>query len=140
MTTTLSSTIAGGPALRKGKPVASKSASDALSELDEILILAVVKLNDSDVPAYGASVFRILSDWDRPTSLGTIHSGLERLARKGYIEMKFSDHHFPKQGGKKIRLIKSTPLGIEKAKSHGMKRARIYQKVWGFECPILSTS
>ncbi len=120
-----------GVSIRNSQNAAEKlEAAKALSSLDEFVLLSVIKLNNDESPAYGATVYRQLEKWQQKTSLGTIHSSLARLNRRGYISLKLEQSPRPKPGGKKTRLAKVTPLGKAAAESTHKAREDVYRQIW----------
>lgn len=79
-----------------------------LGEFEELVLLTVGILNGE---AYGISVMdEIASHTGRKVSVSTIHTTLNRLEQKGFIE-SYTGGASPTRGGRRKRLYKITLAG-----------------------------
>jgi DNA-binding PadR family transcriptional regulator len=88
----------------------SKTANrDSLGELEQLLMLAVVRLGSS---AYGAEIQRELEDAvGRRLTISTIYVTLVRLEKKGLVRSHRSEPTATR-GGKQKRVFRLTPRGV----------------------------
>ena len=82
---------------------------DHLGEFEQIVLLAVVRLEDQ---AYGVPIRReIEKRTGRSLTVGALYRTLDRLEDKGYVTSKFSDPT-PERGGRSKRYFKVGPLAM----------------------------
>jgi len=82
---------------------------DMLSRTEELLLLAVWKLQDE---AYGAGIRDFLVErTDDDFSIGVVYSTLDRLARKGMLRTRIGDPT-PERGGRAKRYFHLTEKGV----------------------------
>ena len=82
--------------------------SDALGEFEQLVLLAVLRLDDE---AYGAAIGRALREHaDRDASPGAIFTTLERLEARGLVRSRFGDPT-PERGGRRKRFYRLRPAG-----------------------------
>lgn len=94
-----------------------------LSNQDEVLLLAILKLKDN---AYGMTIRREVSkatgkDW----SIGAVYDPLYRLEKKGLVESYLSDPT-NRRGGRSKRIFKVRKKGFDALIAH----KRIREKLW----------
>ncbi|MEM6523693.1 MAG: PadR family transcriptional regulator [Bacteroidota bacterium] len=79
-----------------------------LGEFEELVLLIVGLLDDD---AYGAAIIQELeAKTARSTSVGAVHSGLNRLLDKGFIKSEYGASTESRRGRRKI-YYKLTPAG-----------------------------
>jgi PadR family transcriptional regulator PadR len=82
-----------------------------LGEFEELVLLTIGALQDN---AYGVSVKNEIEDkTDRKVSIGALHSALNRLEKKGFVESKMGGAK-AERGGRRKRFYTITQSG-EKA-------------------------
>lgn len=96
---------------------------DYLGELEQVVLLALVRLEDD---AYGAS---IRAEIDRRTgrdvSIGSLYSALDRMERKGYVTSRLGDPT-PERGGKARRYYALQLPGL-----HALNQSRtMLERLW----------
>lgn len=97
-----------------------------LREFEELVLLAV-KMNGDD--ASGATIQQALDEEaKRAVSLGAIYTALDRLARKGLVESWLGEPT-PVRGGRRKRLYRLTPTGLEQLAEIHKIRNRMWAKV-----------
>jgi PadR family transcriptional regulator PadR len=80
--------------------VSRGTASDALGEFEQSLLLAIVHLGDN---AYGVTIRQeIEARTGRDVAVGALYTSLARLERKGYVRSTMSDPT-PQRGGRSKR-------------------------------------
>jgi len=97
--------------------------SDGLTELEQLVMLSVIRLGDD---AYAAEVRRDLAEGaDREVSAATAHVTLVRLERRGLLDSCESDPE-PVRGGRSRRCFRPTPEGVE-----ALRKAReVMDRMW----------
>lgn len=96
---------------------------DPLSELEQLVLLAVLRIDDD---AYGGSVAELLEERaGRTVTLGTLYNTLGRLEEHGLVESEMGSPT-PVRGGKAKRLYRVTEEGRE-ALQH--TRA-VFERMW----------
>jgi len=87
----------------------SADALDAIPEIDQLVLLAVLRLGDD---AYGIAIQReIGSRAGRSVPLSTIYATLPRLEARGVVRSWFGDPS-PERGGRRRRLYAVEPAGV----------------------------
>lgn len=79
-----------------------------LGEFEEIILLLVAVMNDD---AYGLAIqeqFQIQTD--RTAAIGAVHSALNRLEAKGFVDSKMADAT-SERGGRRKRIFTVTSAG-----------------------------
>ena len=75
---------------------------------ETLLMLAVLRLGEN---AYGVTIREELLDKaGKDVAVGAIYTGLERLARKGYVQSRLGDPT-PERGGRAKRFYRLTAAG-----------------------------
>jgi DNA-binding PadR family transcriptional regulator len=83
---------------------------DMLTKLEELVLIAVLKLKDK---AYGISVYNAIADLTgKDVSLSSVYFPLERLVRKGYLRT-LKGESTPRRGGMSKRYYRVTKSGIK---------------------------
>ena len=97
---------------------------DGLNEVDQLVLLALVRL---DAGAYGVTIrAEITNRSGKPVSMAAVYSSLDRLERKGYAESWLSDPK-PERGGRARKHFKITPEGAAELRdAHGVM-ARMWE-------------
>ncbi len=96
---------------------------DMLSRLEEILLLAIWKLEDR---AYGISIRRqVEKDTGTTWMSGAIYAPLNRLKKNGYVKT-FQAAGSAEKGGRPRIYYRLTPLGMKKLASI----QKVTQSVW----------
>lgn len=94
-----------------------------LGEFEEVVLLAVVRLNDT---AYGVSLRRLIEEeTGRSTSIGSVYTTLERLEQKGYISSRQGEST-PERGGRAKRYYKIESPGIRALNETRTMRAKMW--------------
>ena len=97
--------------------------SDYLSELEELILLAVGILHGN---AYGYTITQeIAAQADRLLSLATVHTGLYRLERKGLMRSTLGGET-ARRGGRRKRLFTLTGAG----QSALQARRAVREQMW----------
>ena len=92
------------------------TASDGLGPFQQLVMLAVLRLNDE---AYGARMQQELEQTaGRSVSIATVYVTMDRLEQRGYVESWLSEPT-PVRGGKSKRFYRLTKSGI-----HALREAR----------------
>jgi len=79
-----------------------------LGELEELILLAVVLLNDQ---AYGVAIKEeIKNRCNRSMTISTVHAALARLEKKGFLESRY-DGKTPERGGRRKHIFSITKSG-----------------------------
>jgi len=100
-----------------------------LSRSEEIILLAIWKLNDN---AYGVTIREQASkDTDREWSFGAIYKPLKKLVHKAYVE-KRSSEPCSERGGRSKYMYSLTQAGKEALRDI----RKIYKTVWTEECKL----
>lgn len=87
----------------------SPDALDAISEIDQLVMLAVLRLG---ADAYGIAVQREIGDRaGRRVPLSTIYAALTRLEAGGHLRSRFGSPS-PERGGRRRRLYAMEPAGV----------------------------
>lgn len=77
---------------------------------ETLLMLAVLRLGEN---AYGVTIRQELLDKaGKDVAVGAIYTGLERLARKGYVQSRLGDPT-PERGGRAKRFYRLTGGGVK---------------------------
>ena len=96
--------------------------NQTLGAFEELVLIAVRALGDD---AYGAQLQRILErETRRAVSLGAVHTVLERLEAKGYIESEASPPT-AQRGGRSRRVFHPTAHGRSALKQTEALRQRL---------------
>lgn len=96
---------------------------EKLGELEELVMLAVVRLEDG---AYGATVRSELAERaGRSVAIATIYVTLMRLEDKGLVSSRMSDPA-PVPGGKARRLFRLTRKGARAL----WQTRRVHERMW----------
>ena len=91
--------------------------SGHLGELEQMVLLAVLRLGDDD--AYGSRVRdELQAKADRGVARGALYVTLDRLVEKGMLDTRVGDP-IPGRGGRPRRYLTVTPAGIT-----ALRRAR----------------
>jgi PadR family transcriptional regulator PadR len=96
------------------------SKSPYLGELEELVLLAILKLGPS---AYGVPIQEALQGADRHLSVGALYVTLDRLQRKGFVT-SWRGEPTPERGGRAKRYYRvesSGKLAIYQAESSRKK-------------------
>jgi PadR family transcriptional regulator PadR len=84
-------------------------AREHLGELEQIVLLAVLRLGDE---AYGVPIrSEIEQRTGRSLTVGALYRTLDRLEAKGYVTSRFSDPT-PERGGRSKRYFKVRPVAV----------------------------
>lgn len=84
------------------------SSQRLLGGFETLLLLAILQLDDR---AYGVTIRReLIEKADKDVAVGAIYTGLERLAKKGFVESRYGDPT-PERGGRAKRFYRVTALG-----------------------------
>ena len=87
--------------------MSSFSEKGLLGELEQLVLLAVLRLNEGHAPAVREE---ILDRTGVELARGSVYVTLDRLDRKGYLDSWFGDPT-PERGGKSKRLFRVTAAG-----------------------------
>jgi len=83
----------------------------AIGEFEYLLLAVASSLGDD---AYGASIRKRLLTYGQPRSIGAIHTGLDRLEKKGLIVTRMGEPT-SERGGRAKRMIQVTAAGTKEA-------------------------
>ncbi|WP_416864623.1 MAG: PadR family transcriptional regulator [Imperialibacter sp.] len=101
-----------------------------LGEFEELILLTVALLNEE---AYGVAIQKeIRKKAGRSVAISAIHSALNRLDSKGFVESAFGEAT-PERGGKRKRIFKVTAFGIK-----SLEQAKELRESYWTEIPQLS--
>jgi len=82
---------------------------DMLTKLEELVLIAVLKLKDE---AYGISVYNtVVKLTGKDVSVSSVYFPLERLVRKGYLRT-LKGESTPRRGGMSKRYYRVTKSGV----------------------------
>ena len=82
----------------------------ALGEVEQLLLFALVTLRDR---AHGIAVRELIeNETGKSLSPGAIHTGYERLQRRGFVESRLGDPT-PVRGGRRKRFYRITEAGAK---------------------------
>lgn len=86
----------------------SRSSLMRLGEFEEVVLLAVLRLNQE---AYGAAIRRDIEErTGRAISISPVYTTLERLEAKGYVRSRLGEPT-PQRGGRRKKYFDLKPLG-----------------------------
>ena len=98
------------------------SPREFLGELEELVLLAVLRLKDG---AYGASILRELDQRaGRDVARGSVYVTLDRLEAKGLIQSRAGEPS-ARRGGRAPRLVRVTQEGLAALSRTQEVRARL---------------
>jgi DNA-binding PadR family transcriptional regulator len=81
-------------------------------EFEQLLLYAVLHLQDSDTGACGPTIRRTLeARTSRVVSPGAVFTALDRLDRRGFVRSALGDPT-PERGGKRKRFYRMRPAGV----------------------------
>ncbi len=81
-----------------------------LGEFEELILLAIGVLGDE---AYGVSIKdELMVRTKKKPSIGALHTALQRLEKKGYVE-SWEGGATNERGGRKKRYYRLTSIGLE---------------------------
>ena len=82
----------------------------ALSEIEQLVLLALARLNDD---AYGVTIRREIEvRGRRPVSIAGVYSCLERMEQRGLVESWLTEPT-PERGGRAKKHFRLTAAGVE---------------------------
>ncbi len=94
----------------------------ALGEVEQLLLFALVTLREQ---AYGVEVRELIErQAGKSLSPGAIHTGYERLERRGYVESELGDPT-PVRGGRRKRFYRITTAGAKALKESYQRLTRM---------------
>ena len=97
-------------------------ARDFLGELEEMVLLAALRLKDG---AYGASILRELDqEAGRDVARGSVYVAIDRLESKGLLETSPGEPA-PGRRGRPRRMVRVTQAGVEALQRSHEVRARL---------------
>jgi DNA-binding PadR family transcriptional regulator len=106
------------------------SPRDRLGELEQIVLLAVLRLGEH---AYGVPVrLEIERRTGRSVTVGALYRTLDRLETKGYVTSRFGDPT-PERGGRSKRYFEVRPLGLRALRTSRQALAAMWE---GLECAV----
>jgi PadR family transcriptional regulator, regulatory protein PadR len=83
---------------------------DTLGSFESMLLLAVLRLGEQ---AYGVTIrHELLTKANKDVAIGAIYTGLERLARKGFVKSRLGDPTSAR-GGRAKRYYRLTARGLK---------------------------
>ena len=99
------------------------TASTLLSEVEHLVLLAVLRLGDR---AYAVTIREEIETQSKVAlTRGTIYITLARLEKKGFLQSRFADPT-PERGGKAKRYFKIRPSALR-----ALRQTRnAFQKMW----------
>jgi len=100
----------------------SKGTHSPLGEFEQLVILAILRLDDN---AYGVTIRQTIHECtDRDPAPGALYNTLDRLEDKGLLKSRAGDPT-PQRGGRSKRFFSVTPSGVEAV----ARAQRAYQKL-----------
>lgn len=97
-----------------------------LGEFEEIILLLVAMLGED---AYGLSIREAFMDQTgRSAAIGAVHSALNRLEDKGFLESKMADAT-NERGGRRKRIFSVTAAGKAALESSRDLRNTIWEQI-----------
>ena len=100
---------------------------DRLSKLEELVLLALVRLREN---AYGVTIRRELGERaKRDVSFSSVYTTLDRLERRGYVASRMGDPT-PERGGRAKRYFRIEAPGIKALNSSRETIARLGEPVY----------
>lgn len=101
---------------------------DALNEVEQLILLALVRLGDA---AYGVPVREEISArTGRSVSVAAVYAALERLENRGQVESWLSDP-LPERGGRARRHYRLTEVGARALHASREEMSRMWQGLDG---------
>ncbi len=95
---------------------------NAIGEVEQLLLFALVALGDK---AHGVAVRELIEEeTSKQLSPGAIHTGYERLQRRGYVRSHLGDPT-PVRGGRRKRFYRITKAGAKALHETHLRLARI---------------
>jgi PadR family transcriptional regulator PadR len=105
------------------QPELSMSPREFLGELEEMVMLAVLRLGPG---AYGASVLRELDEQaGRDVPRGSVYVTLDRLEEKGLVSSHHAGEPTAQRGGRAPRLVAVTEAGLASLRRTRKVRERL---------------
>ena len=99
---------------------------DLLTRLEEVILIAVVKLEDG---AYGVPINREVSKiFGKTYTMGGLYFALDQLVRKEYL-MKRSADPTPKRGGRSRSYYRLTLEGIEALEAIRRHQIKLWEAI-----------
>ncbi|MGD1961603.1 MAG: PadR family transcriptional regulator [Fulvivirga sp.] len=97
-----------------------------IGEFEELVLLVVGILKGK---AYGVNVMdHIKEESNRSVSVSTVHSALNRLEDKGFVESYFGGQS-ELRGGRKKRMYRITPYGIATLQEARLQRENLWSQL-----------
>ena len=85
--------------------------AQSLGEFEQIVLLAILRLNGRNDQAYGVSILAEIADrTGRQSSPGALYTTLHRMEDKGLVSFREGDPT-PERGGRAKRLVQVTSSG-----------------------------
>ena len=103
-----------------------------LGEFEELVLLVIGIMNGD---AYGINVMdEILRNTGRTVTVSTIHSAMNRLETKGFVESYYGGASNTR-GGRRKRLYRITSIGVQVLQEAKQQR----EKLWELFTPVAPT-
>ncbi|GAB5518236.1 MAG: hypothetical protein RhofKO_04870 [Rhodothermales bacterium] len=97
-----------------------------LGEFEELILLAILHL---EATAYAVSVQQcIIEKGKRPTTMGAIYTGLDRLEAKGFVTSELGTAT-PERGGRRKRYYRVTGQGQQALLAAQATRSRMWSGI-----------
>lgn len=97
-----------------------------LGEFEELLLLAIISLLDN---AYAVSIQQCLAGkGKRPTTMGAIYTGLDRLEQKGFVRSELGNVTHAR-GGRRKRFYEVTGAGRAALVEMRQTRERMWEGI-----------
>jgi len=97
-----------------------------LGEFEEIVLLLVAVMDDE---AYGLAIQeRFVAQTGRSAAIGAVHSALNRLEEKGFLDSIMADAT-AKRGGRRKRIFNVTAAGKQALETSRKLRNNLWDKI-----------
>lgn len=99
--------------------------TDYIGELEELVLLAILKLGDG---AYGAALHETLEDAGRKMSIGALYTTLSRLEEKGLASSRMGEPT-AERGGRAKKYFKVKAPGVRALREAESARRKLSPEV-----------
>ena len=104
--------------------MAAPSQRDSLGEFEQLILLAVARLDDD---AYGVTIRHEIEErTGRDVAIGALYTALDRLERKGFVRSTMSAPT-AERGGRSKRHFRMKPAGAAALRQSRERLARMWE-------------
>ena len=96
--------------------------NENIQVFEELVLLAILKLDSLDSGAYGAAIHELLEEVGRNVAIGALYTTLSRLEKKGYVSSWMGDP-IAERGGRAKKFFK-----VEASGKRVLATARSYRQ------------